>query len=124
MLHSSKIIAFVATRDADRARKFYESVLGLALISDDPFALVFEAHGTMLRLTKVREHTPARHTVLGWEVEDIRSAVSSLQSQGVTFQRYEGLPQDDLAIWTAPGGARVAWFHDPDGNTLSLTQFG
>lgn len=124
MLSTANIIAFVATRDAARARAFYESALGLRLVSQDPFALVFDAHGTMLRVTKVDELSLAPYTVLGWDVSDIRSTIQALQARGVAFQRYDGVPQDDLGIWTSPSGAQVAWFHDPDGNTLSLTQFG
>ncbi len=122
VLSRSKIVAFVATRDATRAKTFYRDTLGLRFISEDPFAIVFDAHGTTLRVSLVREMTPAAHTVLGWEVADIIAAVGQLVKSGVTFERYDVLPQDDLGIWTAPGGGRVAWFKDPDGNTLSITQ--
>jgi catechol 2,3-dioxygenase-like lactoylglutathione lyase family enzyme len=124
MLNTCDIIAFVTTARPEQARNFYADVLGLRLVSDDPFALVFDAHGTVLRVSKSPEHAPAPHTVLGWQVPDVRAAVRSLRDAGVTFNRYDALEQDDLGIWTAPGGARVAWFKDPDGNTLSLTQFG
>ncbi len=123
MVSSCDVIAFVATTEPTRAREFYGKVLGLPLVADEPFALVFDAHGTMLRIAKVQELHPARHTVLGWTVPDISGAVKQLEAKGVTFERYEGLNQDDLGIWAAPGGAHVAWFKDPDGNTLSLTQF-
>ncbi len=123
MLESSDVIAFVATRDAAKARAFYGMALGLPMLSEDPFALVFDAHGTMLRVTRVREVTPAAYTILGWRVSDIRRAVTDLMGRGLVFQRYEGMAQDEMGIWTAPGGAKVAWFKDPDGNTLSLTQF-
>jgi catechol 2,3-dioxygenase-like lactoylglutathione lyase family enzyme len=123
MIDSSKIIAFVATRHPDRARSFYQDVLGLRLVGDDPFALVFDANGTMLRVQKVEALDPARYTALGWEVPDIAAAVDDLIGKGVEFARYEGLGQDSRGIWTAPSGARIAWFQDPDGNTLSLTQF-
>jgi predicted enzyme related to lactoylglutathione lyase len=117
------IIAFVPTRDADRARTFYRDVLGLALIQEQlPFALVFDAHGVMLRVTLVNELTPPSHTILGWNVPDIENAATTLAARGVTFLRYPNMPQDQLGIWTSPGGARVAWFSDPDGNTLSLSQ--
>jgi catechol 2,3-dioxygenase-like lactoylglutathione lyase family enzyme len=123
MLSTSKIISFVATQNPARARKFYETTLGLPLISDDPFALVFDANGTMLRVQKVQTLQAAQHTVLGWEVPDIRAAVQALAKRGIQFERFEGLPQDDLAIWATPSGGKVAWLKDPDGNTLSLTQF-
>ena len=123
MLNSCDVIAFVATTEPARAREFYGKVLGLGLVADEPFALVFDAHGTMLRIAKVQEFQPARHTVLGWTVPDISEAVEELKAKGVTFERYEGFNQDDLGIWAAPHGAHVAWFKDPDGNTLSLTQF-
>ncbi len=123
MMGEYDLIAFVATRQPDRAKAFYGGVLGLRLITDDAFALVFDARGTMLRIAKVRELTPAPYTVLGWRVPDIRAAVEKLTNSGVTFERYQGLTQDDLGIWTTPDGHKVSWFRDPDGNTLSLTQF-
>jgi hypothetical protein len=92
-------------------------------VVDDSFALVFDAHGVMLRVARVHELTPAPYTVLGWKVADISAAVKELQIRGVAFERYEGLDQDELGIWKSPGGAKVAWFKDPDRNTLSLTQF-
>jgi predicted enzyme related to lactoylglutathione lyase len=103
--------------------KFYASTLGLTLISDDPFAIVFDANGTMLRVQKVQSLVPAQHTVLGWEVPDIQAETEKLTKRGVRFERYSGLPQDESGIWTTPSGAKVAWFKDPDGNILSLTQF-
>jgi catechol 2,3-dioxygenase-like lactoylglutathione lyase family enzyme len=119
----SKVIGFVATKNPPGALKFYAETLGLTLISDDPFAMVFEANGTMLRVQKVHELLPAKHTVLGWEVADILEKISELTARGVRFERYQGLAQDETGIWAAPSGAKVAWFKDPDGNTLSLTQF-
>ena len=119
----SKIISFVATRNPASARKFYEEVLGLAFISEDPFAVVLVAGGTMLRVQKVQELRPANHTVLGWDVQDIRAEIEALIKKGVRFEHFDGLTQDELGIWTSPSGAKVAWFKDPDGNTLSLTQF-
>jgi catechol 2,3-dioxygenase-like lactoylglutathione lyase family enzyme len=123
MLGSSKIVAFVATANADAARSFYEGTLGLGLRENSPFALVFDANGVMLRLQKVSSLTPAMHTALGWQVADIGRAVSGLMQRGIAFERYARLSQDELGIWLSPSGARVAWFKDPDGNVLSLTQF-
>lgn len=123
MLNTSKIISFVATTKPESARKFYEHTLGLPFVSDDAFAIVFNVNGSMLRVAKVPQHTPVRHAVLGWEVADIEAEVSELTKRGVRFERYEGLSHDDRGIWLSPSGARVAWFKDTDGNTLSLTQF-
>lgn len=123
MLTSSEVIAFVATKDPARAKAFYQDSLRLKLIADEPFAIVFDAHGTMLRVSKVNELTPAPYTVLGWKVTDIRAAIGELAERGVAFERFKGMQQDEMGIATFPGGARVAWFKDPDGNTLSLTQF-
>jgi len=123
MLGSSRVVAFVATAAPARAKAFYANTLGLSLVSEDSFALVFDAGGTMLRVSIVQEVRPAGYTVLGWMVPDIGVAVRDLAQRGVRFQRHDGLEQDAQGIWTAPGGARVAWFHDPDGNILSLTQF-
>jgi catechol 2,3-dioxygenase-like lactoylglutathione lyase family enzyme len=122
VLHSSDVIAFVATTDPERARRFYEAALGLPLLRDEPFALVFDANGTTLRVQKVRELHPAPYMILGWKVPDVRATVSSLEARGIRFERYPGLVQDDVGVWTSPSGARVAWFKDPDGHILSLTQ--
>jgi catechol 2,3-dioxygenase-like lactoylglutathione lyase family enzyme len=123
MLADKPIIAFVATARPEEARAFYTDVLGLKLISEDQYALAFEAGGTMLRVAKVDTLDPPGYTVLGWIVPDIQSAVSQLASRGVEFNRYPWMAeQDSLGIWAAPGGAQVAWFKDPDGNTLSVTQ--
>jgi catechol 2,3-dioxygenase-like lactoylglutathione lyase family enzyme len=116
-------MAFVATRDAARARTFYRDTLGLRFVSEDGFAVVFDAQGIVLRVSIVPDLTPAKHTVLGWEVPDIAAEVGLLEKAGVRFEPY-GLPgQDERGIWTSPSGAKVAWFKDPDGNILSLTQF-
>lgn len=122
MLGAHDIIAFVPTTNAQLAREFYEQTLGLKFVSDDSFALVFEANGNMLRVVKLKEFTPAQFTILGWEVPDAQQAVSELQSRGVRFERYPWAQQDELGIWNAPGGAKVAWFKDPDGNVLSVSQ--
>ena len=123
MLGNAKVVAFVATADPDAAQRFYGGTLGLRLVEDAPFALVFDAGGTMLRIQKLETVTAAVNTVLRWDVGDIRTPVDRLAAAGVVFERYAGLPQDEVGIWTSPDGALVAWFKDPDGNTLSLTQF-
>ena len=123
MLGSEKLVAFVATRDPHRAKEFYRETLGLRLVSEDQFALVFDVSGTMLRVTRVQELVTAQYTVLGWHVRDIVQTAKHLQKANVALERYAGMQQDELGIWTSPSGARVAWFKDPDGNTLSITQF-
>ena len=123
MLRHEKLVAFVAARNLDRARTFYRDTLGLRLVSEDRFALVFDAAGTMLRVAAVQEMTTAKHTVLGWQVKDIASTVKTLRGAGISFERYAGMQQDEAGIWNSPSGARVAWFRDPDGNTLSISQF-
>ena len=122
-LASHKIVAFVATRDPRRAKAFYRDTLGLRLVSEDSFALAFRVGGTTLRVTTVQEIVTAPYTVLGWHVTNIAATIKNLQRAGVTFERYPGMPQDERGVWTAPGGARIAWFKDPDGNTLSLSQY-
>jgi len=123
MKHLDKPVLFVATAKAESARAFYERVLGLAFVADEPYALVFRIGRSMLRIQKVDRVPRVPYTVLGWAVRNIRSTVRHLSEAGVTFQRYDGLAQDDDGVWHSPGGALVAWFQDPDGNTLSLTQF-
>ncbi len=118
-------IAFIPTIHPEAARTFYETTLGLGFVSDDGFALVFRVGptpGTMLRVVRAGAFTPAPFTVFGWETPDIEAAIDDLTQQGVTFLRYPHFAQDDRAIWHAPGGAKVAWFLDPDGNNLSLSQ--
>jgi len=123
MLAECPLVAFAAVSDLERARSFYGGRLGLRLISEQPpFALVFDAHGTTLRVTAVAKLTPAAYTVLGWHVPNTAEAVESLRAAGVTFEHFEGLHQDEAGIWTAPGGVRVAWFKDPDGNVLSVSE--
>jgi catechol 2,3-dioxygenase-like lactoylglutathione lyase family enzyme len=122
MLKSQPIVAFVATTKPARAKAFYAKTLGLRLVSEDGFALAFDAGGTMLRVATVTTLQRAGYTVLGWIVPDIAKAVRGLVKRGVKFQRYAGMPQDDLGIWSSPSGARIAWFADPEGNTLSLTE--
>jgi catechol 2,3-dioxygenase-like lactoylglutathione lyase family enzyme len=122
MVSDGKVIAFVATTDATRARAFYEGVLGLRVVGEDDFALTFDGNGTKVRLTKVSDFVARPYTVLGWEVTDIASSVLALRDRGVHFEKYDFFTQDALGVWTAPGGACVAWFKDPDGNVLSLSQ--
>lgn len=123
MLERSALIGFVGVSDLDRARRFYGETLGLPITEQSPFAVVANANGTMLRLTPVAQPAAASYTVLGWNVADIVSTMDQLAARGVRFTRYEGMGQDERGVWTAPGGAKVAWFLDPDGNNLSLTQF-
>jgi catechol 2,3-dioxygenase-like lactoylglutathione lyase family enzyme len=122
MLGSNKIVAFVCTTDSARARAFYEGTLGLLFVNDDGFALVFSGNGTMLRIAKLPELKPAQFTVLGWETNEIENTVAELTRKGVNFEKYAWMSQDELGIWTAPSGDKVAWFKDPDGNILSLSQ--
>jgi catechol 2,3-dioxygenase-like lactoylglutathione lyase family enzyme len=122
MLGSIDIVAFVPTKDSDKARAFYEGVLGLRFIKDDGFALVLDANGIMIRVAKVKEFTPAPFTILGWQVTEIENTVRALQKKGVHFEIFGFFKQDELGIWTAPTGDKVAWFKDPDGNTLSVSQ--
>jgi catechol 2,3-dioxygenase-like lactoylglutathione lyase family enzyme len=125
MLGTADIVAFVPTKNPDKARQFYEKTLGLKFIADDKFALVFESKRVMIRVVDIsgfRDYKPPQFTVLGWDVDDIGKTVGGLQERGVKFERYPGLEQDALGVWTAPGNAKVAWFKDPDGNTLSLSQ--
>lgn len=122
MLDSCDVIAFVPTADLDRASVFYEQVLGLSVAERTDFACVFDAHGTMLRVTAVPKVAQPGYTILGWSVPDITAAVRHLSDRGVMFLRYDMMDQDEDGIWKSPGGM-VAWFNDPDGNTLSLTQF-
>jgi hypothetical protein len=122
MLASSKIIGFVPTKDSAKARGFYEGILQFQFISDDMFALVMKAGETMLRIGKVQDFTPAPYTVLGWEVSNIEDVVKWLQKRGVALEKFPFVQDKELGIWTTPNGDKVAWFRDPDGNVLSVSQ--
>jgi catechol 2,3-dioxygenase-like lactoylglutathione lyase family enzyme len=122
MLGTTDIIAFVPTTDGGEARAFYEGLLGLRFVSEDGFALVLNANGIMIRIVKAQKFTPVQYTILGWQVNEIEKVVAHLQEQGVRFERFGFFKQDDLGIWTAPSGDKVAWFKDPDGNTLSVSE--
>jgi catechol 2,3-dioxygenase-like lactoylglutathione lyase family enzyme len=123
-LGQHNIIGFVSIVDVSRAKEFYRDTLGLRLMREEPpFALVFDANGIMLRLGMAKELPPAHGTVLGWQVPEIAATVRSLEQAGVRFERYTGMDQDEQGIWTSPTGAKVAWFKDPDGNILSITEF-
>jgi catechol 2,3-dioxygenase-like lactoylglutathione lyase family enzyme len=124
ILGGSELVAFAPTTDPAKARVFYEDVLGLRLVADEkPFALVFDANGTMLRVTTVHELKPDPFTVLGWRVGNIEETVDRLAAAGVEFNRYKGMNDGDpRGIWNSPSGARVAWFKDSDGNVLSVTE--
>jgi catechol 2,3-dioxygenase-like lactoylglutathione lyase family enzyme len=123
MLADSDVITFVPSSDLARSHAFYEGTLGLRFVEDIGIAVVLSAGGTMLRVTAVPELRPAGWTILGWSVHDLAGTVRRLAARGVAFERHPGLDQDDDGVWVAPGGDRVAWFKDPDGNVLSLTEF-
>src|SRR5215510_6962965 len=122
MLGTKRLIAFIPTTTAAEAKAFYQDVLGLRFIREDQFAVVFDANGTMLRIAIVPEFKPHPFTVAGWSVVNIEEAVAGLTEKGVVFERYGFMEQDKLGIWSSPGGAKVAWFKDPDGNILSVSQ--
>ena len=114
-------MAFIGTRSAQVAKDFYGGVLGMTLLNESPFALEFDGLGCVLRVTMVREVSVAPYTVLGWRVAEIEVVVDEMAERGVVFERFGGLSQDERGIWTAPGGDRVAWFKDPEGQILSVS---
>src|ERR1700730_16016429 len=123
MLGDKTIIAFVATTDTAKARPFYENILGLKVTSIEPFAIVFDANGIQLRMSMTKELKPVQYAVLSWIVPDIKKSLTELSGKGVKFEKYDWFKQDELGIWTAPDETKVAWFKDPDGNILGLTEF-
>jgi catechol 2,3-dioxygenase-like lactoylglutathione lyase family enzyme len=122
MLASGKMVGFLLTTDYDRARAFYESKLGFEFVSVDQYALVMKIGGHNVRIAKVPNFSPARSTVLGWEVEDIEAVTTWLKQQGVALEKYPFVQDQELGIWTAPNGDKIAWFKDPDSNVLSVDQ--
>ena len=123
MLGAAKIMAFISTSNPARSLKFYRDTLGLKLEEESPYALVFDANGTALRVQIVKKATIAPYTALGWQVPEIAAAIRELNQAGVSMERFEGMQQDELGVWSPGGGAKVAWFKDPEGHVLSLTQF-
>jgi catechol 2,3-dioxygenase-like lactoylglutathione lyase family enzyme len=120
MLPNAQLVAFIASSDLDRSYHFYVDLLGLKVLDRSPYGLGLDSGGTELRVQAVAEVATAVYTALGWAVDDLDASVTALREQGIAFQRYEGLEQDDHDAWTAPDGTRVAWFLDPDANVLSL----
>lgn len=122
MLKNSRIIGFAPTKDAARAKEFYVGQLGLEFVSDDEYALALNANGNMIRIIKAGEFKPVQYTVLGWEVKNIESIVVGLRERGVVFEQYPFIHDKALGIWSAPNGDKIAWFKDPDGNVLSISE--
>ncbi len=122
MLDDAALVAFASTVNPERAKSFYQDTLGLRFVADSPFALVFDSNGVEVRIQKVEKASPPPGTVLGWRVRNLQQTMTDLAKAGVSFERYSFLESDERGIWTSPDGAQVAWFKDPDGNTLSLTQ--
>ena len=122
MLASGKLVGFVPTKNSTKAREFYEGKLGFQFVSDDQFALVMLAGKSMIRIAKTKDFQPAQYTVMGWEVADVEAMVKWLNGRGVTFEKYPFVKDQESGIWTTPNGDKVAWFKDPDGNVLSLSQ--
>jgi catechol 2,3-dioxygenase-like lactoylglutathione lyase family enzyme len=122
-LAGARPIAMISTNDRKASEPFYADGLGLPSKGDDGFAALFDLDGVTLRLTEIPDYVPPAHPVLGWQVADMEAAVAALTANGVVMNIYPGMGQDPNGIWTAPdGSAKVAFFNDPDGNGLSLTQ--
>lgn len=122
MLASETIKSFVPTVKPDEAKLFYRDILGLKLLSEDAYALEFDSNGTLFRVITVPQLTPHQFTAIGWNVRDIAAIIVALNGKGVYCEKYGFMEQDDLGVWTSPNGSKVAWFKDPDGNILSLTE--
>jgi catechol 2,3-dioxygenase-like lactoylglutathione lyase family enzyme len=123
LLTNAKPVTFILTGDRDKAKAFYTGTLGLNQVGEDDYSVVYDLAGTQMRLTSITGHVPGAHTVMGWDVPDIRTAIAELKGKGVTFEIYEGFGQDADGVWTDPdSGTMIAWFNDPEGNNLSLKQ--
>jgi catechol 2,3-dioxygenase-like lactoylglutathione lyase family enzyme len=118
----NQVVTFLLTQNPDAATTFYRDTLGLSYLHDDGYALVFDMNGVMLRISKVPKFAPAKHTVLGWATSDINLVLAGLVEKGVSFEHYPNMGQDEHGVCTFPGGDKVAWFKDPDGNVLSISQ--
>jgi catechol 2,3-dioxygenase-like lactoylglutathione lyase family enzyme len=121
MLSAARPVAFIPSTDLERSRRFYEGTLGQRVASVDGFAVVLDVDGVPVRVVRVGESLrPQPFTIFGWRVEDLDAEVTALAAGGIEFLRFDGMDQDEAGVWTAPGGTRIAWFADPDGNVLSL----
>ena len=123
MLSHARLTAFIATAKAAQAKSFYAKTLGLAFVYEDDFAVVFDSNGVELRLQKIERLRPQQFTSLGWQITGLDDVIRALVLRGVRFERFAGMEQDSLGIWSAPSGARIAWFKDPDGNLLSMSEY-
>lgn len=121
MLADKKLIAFIPTAKPKESKLFYKNTVGLELLAEDDFAIEFNAGGTIVRVIIVKEFKPQTFTVVGWNVDNIVSTIRHFNDRNIFFEQFDFLEQDKLGIWTSPSGAKVAWFKDPDGNILSLT---
>jgi len=121
-----RVAAAVAVSDMDRARAFYEGKLGLSVGTDSGDNVAYRCgEGTVIHVYLSPDHAgKATATLAGWYVDDVESIVDELVFNGVAFERYDEGPTttDEKGIATFDGGARVAYFKDPDGNTLSIAQ--
>lgn len=122
MISSGKLMGFLATHDYERAKQFFVGKLGAKFVSQDQFALAVEIGGHQIRVVKIPDFAPVKWTVLGWEVTDVTATVKWLAERGVSTEKYPFVADKELGIWEAPSGAKVAWFKDPDGNVLSVSQ--
>ena len=123
MLEKFDLMSFVSTTEPEKARAFYEEKLGLPVVGVDGHGVMYDVNGRRLRLSFVRELVVAPYSMLSWVVPVIHAVITQLTAKGVTFEIYQGFGQDEAGVWTAPGGTQVAWFKDPGGNLLSLSQF-
>jgi len=122
MFEAATMIGFILTRDYKKAREFYEGVLGCTFVSHDQFALVVKAGKNSIRIVQMAAFTPLQSTVLGWEVQGIEAVMDRLRERGVAFEKYPFVQDKERGIWTTPNGDKVAWFKDPDGNVLGVSE--
>ena len=122
MLANATLTALVGTMQKEASTAFYRDTLGLKFIADDGFAAIFEGENARVRVSRVPAISPAAYAVLAFQVDDIDKIVDGLTAKGVVFQRYGFFVQDAKGVWSAPDGTKVAWFHDPDMNLLSVVQ--
>jgi catechol 2,3-dioxygenase-like lactoylglutathione lyase family enzyme len=123
MLADSQLQTIVWTSRIPEAEKFYSEVLGLPLKARSHGALVYSVGGSDLRVSPVPATQPSAHTVVGFAIADIRTAVDTLAARGIILERFAAFPHDPQGVLTTPDGAQVAWFRDPDGNLLSIVQY-
>jgi catechol 2,3-dioxygenase-like lactoylglutathione lyase family enzyme len=123
MLTDSPAFSGFSSNDIPATQTFYAETLGLEVTEENGMLTLHLAGGGTVLVYPKDDHEPARYTCLNFPVSDIDAAVDALTSRGITFERYDAMPQDARGVMRGEGPP-IAWFTDPAGNILSILQEG